>query len=462
MMRSKAICLLGLALLGPCITGYAERLTFPQALEKMKERNEALTATQDDVEMRGLEQAAARGLRYPRVELEARHLMLNDPIRISVDPVPVSLTVQDDQFNQGQLKASLPLYTGGRIEAAVRASEARVNEAQAEGRKTEEALTTELAERYFGCCLVESNLEVQAFKTRTMEEHAYQARRLMEEGIIARVEYLNAKVALANARQEHQSAARDLAIVREGLANSVVSEEEVYPASPLFVLNDLETREDFQAYVDTGHPVIDLLASKESLAKQAVRAEKGANRPMVYLFGMHELFPNDLTMLDPEWAMGLGMECTLFDGFQSKNKTAAARVQVRKVTHLRQKIERDLKSLVLKRYEEMEKAREQYDTFEATIELAAENMRVRTCAFEEGFASSIDVVDAALSHARALLGRYKAAYDFDLAFFQLLEASGQSTRCMDYLDRAVPVTAPAFEILVSETPAEDGPTEVTE
>ena len=243
MMRSKAICLLGLALLGPCITGYAERLTFPQALEKMKERNEALTATQDDVEMRGLEQAAARGLRYPRVELEARHLMLNDPIRISVDPVPVSLTVQDDQFNQGQLKASLPLYTGGRIEAAVRASEARVNEAQAEGRKTEEALTTELAERYFGCCLVESNLEVQAFKTRTMEEHAYQARRLLEEGIIARVEYLNAKVALANARAEQSAAERDAAIAAEGLSNALADPSPGYPATPLFIVRDLEDAE---------------------------------------------------------------------------------------------------------------------------------------------------------------------------------------------------------------------------
>ena len=157
---------------------------------------------------------------------------------------------------------------------------------------------------------------------------------------------------------------------------------------------------------------------------------------------MHELVTSDLTALDPEWAVGLGIQYTLFDGFQGKNKTAAARARVRKVNHMQDKIRRDLKSLVVKRYEEMEKAREQYDTYNSTLDLASENLRVRLRAFEEGVGTSLEVVDATLSQARAQLGRLKAAFDFDLAFFQLLEASGKSSRCLEYLGRAVPVSEP--------------------
>jgi outer membrane protein TolC len=427
----------------------------------MRARNEALMAAQDDVDQRMSERKAARGLRYPKAEIEMRHVFLDDPIQVGVDPIPLSLTVQDDQFDQGQMSVSWPLYTGGRIDAVNRATEARVDEARAQGRTTEEQLVTELAQRYFGLCLALRNRAVQTVKVEAMEQHAYRSRRLMEEGIIARVEHLNAQVALANAQQELQAAERDVAIVQEGLSNILAGSGPVEPATPLFILRALEPREAFQGYVDAGHPVMAMLDAKQNLAQQGVRAEEGADRPTVYLFGRHELFPSDLTMLDPQWAMGIGLQYTLFDGFQGKHKTAAARAQARKVTHLRQKIQRDLKSLVLKRYEELEKAREQYDTFGATLDLTAENLRVRTRAFEEGVSTSLEVVDATLSHARAQLGRVKAAYDFDLAFFQLLEASGRTGYSPEYLAKAVPVADIEASTGVPDAPLLESMTEPT-
>ena len=170
---------------------------------------------------------------------------------------------------------------------------------------------------------------------------------------------------------------------------------------------------------------------------------------------MHEFVTSDLTALDPEWAVGLGMRYTLFDGFQGKNKIAAARTRVHKVKHLRDKVRRDLRSLVVKRYEELEKARQQYDTYGSTLELASENLRVRLHAFQEGLGTSLEVVDATLSHARAQLGRFKAAFDFDLAFFQLLEASGKNSHCLEYLDQAVPVTEPDPETTLDLYPVEE-------
>ena len=254
-------------------------LTFDEALNAVRNRNEALMAAQDDVQIQAYERAAAKGLRYPKVEVEARHTVLNDPVRIGVDPIPFSLTLQDEQFDEAKVSASLPLYAGGRIDAANQATEAQEHEAQAQGRRTEEELVTQLAERYFGCCLARSNVDVQGIKVRAMERHVYQAQRLMEEGIIARVEYLNAKVALANARQEQGAAERDVSIVQEGLANVVVSGEPVTPASGLFLLPDVEPLETFQGYVEEGHPVLAMLDAKEDLARQGVRAEEGPIGP---------------------------------------------------------------------------------------------------------------------------------------------------------------------------------------
>lgn len=410
-----------------------EPMSFEQALVAMKARNEALMAAQDNVRQREAEQAAAKGLHYPTIDLEARQIGMDKPITIGIDPIPVRLKVQDTGFTEGNVTVKVPLYTGGRIDAANRAAEARKSEAGAEARTTESQLVTELAQRYFGLCLAQRASDVQKLKVDTMEQHGYRATRLMEEGIIARVEFLNANVALENAKQELQAAEHDVAIVAEGLANIVVSEGPIEPTTPLFVLREVETREMFLGYVDEGHPIIEMLASKRDLAAQGIRVEQGAGKPTLYLFGTHELFPNDLTMLDPEWAVGIGLQYTLFDGFQTRNKTEAARAVEQKVIHMQQKVRRDLKSLVLKRYEEMSKARDQYDALNASLELAHENLRVRSRAFEEGLATSVEVVDATLSLARVQLGRHKAAYDLDLALFQLLEACGRSVRCLEYV-----------------------------
>ena len=99
-----------------------------------------------------------------------------------------------------------------------------------------------------------------------------------------------------------------------------------------------------------------------------------------------------------------------------------------RVDELAKRARRDVETLVEKRYREARKALEQVEAFGAALELARENQRVRTRGFEEGVATSLDVVDARLSLARVQLGRLAAARDLDVALAELLEAAGRSDR----------------------------------
>ena len=425
---------------------YSEPLTLEQAVARMRTDHESIKAAEEEVRQRDSEREAARGLRYPKAEVEIRRYVLDDPIKVGVDPIPAELEVQSDNFWKGEIEVTLPLYTGGRIRAANEAARARQDEAGALLRTTEHGLLTELAERYFGLLLAGRAREVQTLKVRVMEKQLARAQRLMDEGIIARIEFLNAEVAVSNARLELSDAEGTEAIARDALSNTVVSDVPVEPGSPLFLVRDIESSSEFQESVNADHPVLQTLEAKQHQAGQGVRAEKGDLQPTFYAFGMKELIPDDLTMLDPEWAVGLGMHYTLFDGFKSKHEVEAARAVEQRVAHLKKKYERDLKTLVLKRHEEMTTALEQYDSFGKTVELTRENLRVRTRAFEEGQATSIEVIDATLGHARALLGRFKAAYDFDISLFRLLEASGRSDLWHDYVQRGEPILEAALEM----------------
>jgi outer membrane protein TolC len=423
----------------PVSTSCGGELSFSEAVDRVERLNESLEAAREEEKRHESEVEAAKGLRWPQVEFNAREMVLDAPVKIRIGNVPFSYPVKDGVFTEAQIEGVWPLYTGGKIDAANRAAEARLEDSRAETRRTRHNLITELARRYFGLQLAQHALEVQRQKTEAMDNHAWRAERLVEEGIIARVEMLNARVALKNAERELNALERDIRIVTEGLRNIMAGDGSVELTTPLFTLDDLETLETYQGYVNDSHPVMQLFAAKQDLAQQGVRVEKSAYFPTLYLFAMKELLEDDLTILDPEAAAGIGLHYTVFNGRQRKHKVAAAESRKRKVMLLARKYRRDLRSLVLKNYQEMQKALEQFQSLETTLELAEENLRVRSRAFEEGFATSVEVVDANVSLARARLGRYKAACDYDTALFQLLEASGRSRFWQDYLSRSKPV-----------------------
>jgi outer membrane protein TolC len=90
----------------------------------------------------------------------------------------------------------------------------------------------------------------------------------------------------------------------------------------------------------------------------------------------------------------------------------------------------------------MLKARDQFDTLARSIALAQENIRVRTLAFREGLATTLEVVDAEVQLSRARIERAAAAYQFDVALAEMLEASGQADRFDEYRQRGEEVREP--------------------
>jgi outer membrane protein TolC len=432
-------------------------LTFAEALARMRASHESLQAVDKERAQREEERKAARSLYWPKVDASARYTRIDAPIEIDLNPIrDVVLTlhpqvppsripsfvesVQDESFWRADVRATWPIYTGGKVTAANRAAEARVSDVEQQRRLTEEALSTDLVRRYFGLRLALSARDVRADVVKGLDQHLHDASRLEEEGLISRAEKLHAAVAQADADRQFKRAQQDVDIARAGLANILSLADAVDPASPLMIGAAVEPLERFQELALQLHPAFGRFAAQHKLAEQALKAERGRWLPDVYLFGMRELHEADLTILDPKWAVGVGANLALFDGFDRSHQMAAAKIQQQRVTDLEQRAKRDITTLVDKRYRELAKAREQFDALQTALELGQENLRVRSRAFDEGLATSLDVVDARLSLSRVELDRLAAAYDFDVALADLLEASGQSDRFEQLLATGKPVT----------------------
>ena len=437
-------------LVGFAISAQAADLPFDQALEAMLSANESVKAAYSETERRDYEAKAAQGLYFPKITLTGRVTRMDDPIYLDLNPirdvilalhpaVPAAAVpsfkepIQDDTFVKSQLNMIWPVFTGGRITAANAAAEAGTREADAKLRRTTETLTSDLVRVYFAVRLADQVVRIRAEAKDALDLHLFQARRMHEEGFIARTELLHAQVAQAQADRELKASRRDLELAHTALANVLSSDEPVTPTTPLFLVSALEPVDDFVRQARDTHPALDQLDAIKDKTHENLRAEKAAYAPEIFLFGVRELYENDLTVLEPAWAVGAGLNFTLFDGLARPNRIHAAHKLEEQAGLMRQKLVRDLETLVSSRYQELMKAREQFDALQTSMNFADENLRARRRAFEEGLATSLEVVDAQLSLSAAEVERLRAAYAFDIALAQLLEASGQGKEFPRYL-----------------------------
>ena len=435
-------------------SGGARELTFAEASARLGSANESLLAATEAVNARREERAATFGLHYPRLDANARYTRMDAPLTLDLNEirdvilhlhpaVPPALvpsfvgTIQKGSFWLADVTLTWPVFTGGKIAAADRAAAARVDDAERDRQRTAEELTTELARRYFGLRLALKARDVRGQVLAALDTHAAQARRLEEEGMIARAERLHAEVARAEADREFKRAEHQVALARTALADTLATDDDALdPSTAVFLLRTVEPLQEFRARAAAGSPLLAKVAAQQALAASGVAADRADYFPDVYVFGRQELHKADLTIFDPGWAVGAGARLTLFDGFTRTRRVAAANDRVRQVALVEKKAARDLDTLVEQRYREMGRAREQFDALEAALDLAREGVRVRDLAFEEGMGTSLDIVDARLALSKVQLERLSAAYDFDVALAELLSACGEGARLEEYRARA--------------------------
>jgi len=454
------LTLLGLFLLFPVHT---LALEFDQALSRMMAENQRIAASRSAMEQREAEEKAARGLYYPKVQVSASWTHMDAPLEVELGALgamtgqlihtlhpglppqqiaaiagqmPQSHRLQDQNFIKSDLTLSWPVYTGGKITAANRAAEVRRRLSIHESEGLTDQMFSELVRLYFGVRLADAVVKVRCEVHEGMKQHLHQAMRLEETGMIALAERLHAQVAAEEADREYKKAVRDAEIARTALKTLIACEDKVQPLSPLFFNRNIPDLDHFTEKARSQNAILRQLHQQQDLAAAGLQMEKSAYRPEIFLFGTRALAQDDLTALDPQWAAGVGARFTLFDGFARPGKVAAADALSRQVRQLHAQAIRDVETLVESRYQSLMQAIEQIDALAASRTFAREYLRVRTRAFEEGFATSLDVVDAEMALSRVQIAHLQALFAFDLALAKLLEAAGDTQAFEQYRKQA--------------------------
>ena len=445
-------------------------LSLEEALEMTLSDNPAIRAAEFNRRAAQQERRAAIGLRMPQIGITGSYAYLGKDIEIDLNNmkapvqnlagqilqsgmIPSDYIPSISQMLSGAMAASwalplqdrslgfvggdvtVPLWMGGKINAANRA--ARINEqtARSQGIQQRNALVSELVERYYGLALARQVVVVRQQVVDGVRKHLEDAAALEAQGMISRSEKLYVEFKMSEAERDLQNAQSQVETIAAALNSTIGQTDDYQPVTAMFILERIEPLDHFRTLAAERNPLLDQVDQKRRLAYEGVRAQRSSFLPQVVAMGGMSFYDYQVSKVLPRWAVGVGVNFKLFDGLNREYKYSAAKQTVRRVEALQDKAGNDISVLVEKLYNQMENYRTQMASIEASLAFAEEDLKTKNAAFLEGMSSSTDLIDAELNLAKVKTERIEAAYRYDVSLAQLLEAAGISDEFTAYMRR---------------------------
>lgn len=323
------------------------------------------------------------------------------------------------------LDAMWPIYTGGLIEAQQMALHEKVNETTADRDIRLNTMDADLATKYWGVQLARSIEALRKSALSDQDDELHKAKRFEQKGVISKLERLSVQVARDGAERELLKAQTNTEVASAQLANALRRPAVGELSTPLFILTgDLGTLSGWQEKAEANSPILRRISALRAQADQGVKAASAAFKPKVFAFGSRNLIKHYLSLVEPDWIAGVGVTFTLWSDRDRSSKYAAANDLVDSANAAREEARNQLRTAVETAFLHAVQARDEYVSTASNVELATENLRLRTKAFSEGLSTANDVDTARTQLMAAELSRRVAAYQFIVSWAMLHAASG--------------------------------------
>lgn len=391
----------------------AEELNFTQAWQLLQQNNDGLAASQANKEESMHLQDSAKDLYYPEIDINAGYARLNDDITLApsqifnsmpagsvlqnflndlggeagLNPAQIDEALTSEVAQKDVVTASVnavwPIYAGGRINAAQDIASGQFMEADYQLRIKRQSLFEQLSKVYFGVVLARKVLQTRNEAEKGLLKHLQHARKLEQQGQIARVERLKAQASHEKAKVELNKAQRNLEIAQLALNRLLHAKPDVSPSSNLFINDNMPELAEINSATLDNHPGLGVLEAKRLQVQGLIDVKEGEYWPEAFLFGNYRLYEQDTLAaeLAPDWVVGIGVSVPLTSRSGRSGKLSAAKSTLSKIDYLKAQAISDLSLLVEKTWREAQTAREEYTGLATSLELAHENIRMRDKAF---------------------------------------------------------------------------------
>ena len=403
-----SLCLLDLGLLAA--PAAAESLSLEQAVAYALEHNLDLQATDEQARAAAERSGAAQSARLPQVDVRYMRRRSDNPldafadklntrsVNPAIDFTAGALNYPDpSNINATELALRLPLYTGGRVTAAIRGAEhtERATRLRAERARQQTAFQTRQA--YLATQVAAEGVIITEEAVQAAREHAQTSARLVREGRIVTSDKMTAELNLAaieSAREQAFSRQRrsldELKLVMGmplDASLAVAPWQGTVDAAAVNLAESeqraLAQRKDLQA----GHWQV-------NAGRAGVDEARAAFRPQVSVVAANSWY-DDHGLLDNKSTSIMGVvSMNIFSGGQTRHDVAAARHQANAAELQLQNQERSIRNEVRSAHSNLREALARYAIAAQSVDKARATSRLVKKRYGEGRTLLIEVLMA--------------------------------------------------------------------
>jgi outer membrane protein TolC len=333
-------------------------------------------------------------------------------------PPGVDFTPREQTLYGLRLEVSQPLFTWGKIGAAVRlarlAAEAAEAQIDAAGLDTAERA----ARAYFQLLGAREALATVKIQRQARQEALDVVRARLELGDATRLEVLQAEAALAEV--EPQIAASEGAVevaqaaLKTALGLSTSEQIDVRPAVRR-TLPDVPPREALLALAQRERSELTDLERQDQALGMQRKVRRAEGRPHLDLDGNYGRTVRELQNLDQplydDWRVGITLSWEFFDGNRRRGQIAQIESQRQQLRYQRQNLQNQIDLEVDQAWNGYRTARQRLAASERSVAAAREARRVAEENYREGVALQADLLSAQERETSAEVESVRARYD---------------------------------------------------
>jgi outer membrane protein TolC len=331
----------------------------------------------------------------------------------------------EQELHGAEITVSQPLYTFGKIGAAIRAAKIGMETAEDQLRIYQQAALRDVAAAFQDVLL---SRELYVLAVQNLEQKARtqrEARRKLAAGVATDYDVLAADVTVENARPEVIRTENLIRISREKLRFILgVEGQEVDAAGTL--VTSLEPRANYEETLETAlkkRPELSDLRKRIQVYEELVKIYKAGTLPRIDFkagWGWRQLYYGTLNFgsADGEgqaWTAGVFFSFPFFDGMRTQGKVLQAKTDVSNLKIDEAKL---LDSIALQVRDAISFCREAEEIVQAlsgTVRQAERLLAMAEKGFEYGVKTQLEVDDAQLNVVRAKSSLARAYRDYLVA-----------------------------------------------
>ena len=336
-----------------------------------------------------------------------------------------------DAYNyfSNTLTASIPLYTGGKVENAIKQAQLGHEVSQLEVATTKNNLKLESSQGYYQVLQSQLLLEIAKQTAADFRAHLDRVREMFDNGVVPWHDVLQTKVKLANAENTLVKAQNDynLAIYSLNKTMGLPLHSEIRLTEPLIYQQYTSSLNDVIAFGLEHRPELFQRQENVKIRETQVNIARSENRPKVMLKGTIAWDDTEFTgTKNGDWTAMLVTQLNVFDSGNTEAKIRQAQSGVLDAREQARQTHDDISLEISDAYLNMRESEKRISTNKVAVEEATVNFDIAQKAYSAGVGTNIDVMDAELALNQAKTNYTNSLFDYNISKARLNKAIGSS------------------------------------